>query len=526
MDDGPLFRVRVQAGITLRSYQAEAVDRIGTSGRTLLVVPTGGGKTALSASIIAGHPGRVLFVAHRLELINQTARTLERFGVTDIGVVRADDERTDPNARVQVASIQTLVRRKDLGDFDLVFIDEAHRATADSYQTVFERWPEAQHIGLTATPVRMNGKPLGDVYDRLVVGAEYEKLIADGFIAQPLVYSTPKPPDLSGVRTVAGDYHEGDLAEVMQNLVGNVVDELAAKREGRRGVVFAVRVDHSKALVDRFNGAGLRAAHLDGETPLDERKAILSRLERGDLDAVSNVGILTEGWDMPCVKIASIARPTKSLSLWMQMAGRILRPWNGLQPILLDHGGNVDRHDLPTVDREWSLSEKPSPKQGRTPYRLCKACFAYFPINEKACPHCGWAAPPPEIKAMLEDGRALALAGKKTDRDVYNELVAAARAKGFKPGYAGVQFKERFGKWPPWAWSNETKNEFANDANWQERVNARALQREKWQAIEERKRAKEAIDASTPEEFEEASDAVGEVYEDTFGAWLEEQGIG
>lgn len=542
MDDGPLFRTKTVGTVTLRDYQAKAVEALVGSrsyqdmgGRDLLVVPTGGGKTVLACAIIASLPtARVLFVAHRLELIDQTARQLERWGIHDIGVIRADDERTNPRARVQVASVQTLVRRTDVGDFDVCFIDECHRATAASYQrAVFDRYPQAHHIGLTATPSRLTGGALGQTYSRLVIGATYSQLIADGFVCEPEVYSTPAAvPSLEGVKTVGGDYHEGQLEAVMTGtrLVGSVADDLAEHRNGQRAVVFAVTVRHALALRDRLEGIGLRAGHVDGDTPLDERRATLAKLDAGELDVVTNVGVLTEGWDMPSVKVASVARPTKSLALWMQMAGRILRPWQGVTPVLLDHGDNVRRHGPPTSDWHWTLDDKPQRVAEKSPFKLCLKCFLY--VRKWPCNACGYE-PPPKPVEIHEDGHGLqrvgmTQGGKPVDeRAAYDELVANARAQGFKPGFAAFRFKERFGRWPPWPWSQATKREFGNDPLWQERLavredmRARAEQREARAAV-----VPEASGGGDLESLNDVAEPAESAPSGGLGDWLEEMGIG
>jgi hypothetical protein len=200
-----------------------------------------------------------------------------------------------------------------------------------------------------------------------------------------------------------------------------------------------------------------------------------------------------------------------------------------VKPILLDHGDNIKRHDFPTIDRRWSLAEKPAPKGKSREHKLCKACFAYIAANASACPLCGFALPKPEPKERTqEDGRPLELARQQTERDAYDQLVQKARARGFKPGFASAQWKEKFGKWPPWAWSQETKKQFADDLHWQERLEIRSAERERWKAIDDRRRAADLAAAATPESANaiEAAHADELAADDApFADWLAEQGI-
>lgn len=474
--------------IELRGYQVESIRRLriaitGGKRRLLLVVPTGGGKTLTAASMIAGALAkgkRSLFVAHRLELIDQTVKAFARLGITSVGVIRANDKRRDPKQPIQVASIQTLCRRVQ-DDFDLVFVDEAHRATAATYtKHVFERHERAVIIGLSATPVRSDNKPLGSHFDDLLVGARYSELIAGGFISEPRVYSTPVLPDLSSVRTSDGDFNRDDLEAAMNRgaLIGDLVEQWS-KHPRARTVAFAVSVAHSLAIVERFRGAGVRAEHLDGTTPEDDRRAILKRLETGETELVSNVGVLCEGWDLPACKRLILARPTKSLGLYMQMAGRILRPWNDEVPIVLDHGGNVDRHGLPHEDREWSLTAKAKKGGGAPPVKNCPACFAFIAAGSKACPHCGhvFAAEVDETTKAAEpvpvDLALRTLTGEDAQLSWFRREHIKARERGWKPGAVMHRFRERFGVDPPDAWWRALKSDARRDDEWKERLKAR-----------------------------------------------------
>jgi superfamily II DNA or RNA helicase len=479
--------------ISLRPYQEVAIERIRAAVRAqrrriLLTLPTGAGKTLTAASVIASayeKGKRCLFVAHRLELLDQTVATFARLGLRSVGVIRAKDRRHDSSQPIQVASIQTLCRRRQL-DFDLVFVDEAHRASATTYTThVFERHSSAVIIGLSATPIRSDGRPLGTHFDDLLVGARYSELIADGHLAEPVVYSTPILPDLAKVRTSGGDYNQEDLeAAVNQGaLIGDLVVQWQ-KHPRQRTVAFAVSVAHSMAIVEMFRAAGVRAEHLDGTTPEDERRAILQRLATNETELVSNVGVLCEGWDLPPCKTLILARPTKSLGLYMQMAGRILRPWEGVSPLILDHGGNVDRHGLPHEDREWSLTKKAKKLSGAPPVKACPNCFAYVAAGVKACPHCGHvftapsADPGEPLPSVPVDLALRTLDGDDAQLRFFRATHKKARERGWKPGAVMHAFRERFGADAPKGWWGALQRDARNDVQWQARIEARKAEKD------------------------------------------------
>lgn len=510
----------------LRPYQQRALDTLRAhvaagKRRILMVCPTGGGKTALAGAIVASarqFGNRVLFFAHRKELVEQPLAEFARWGVTECGVMRADDERTSRAAPVQIASVQTLARR-DLPPADVVFVDEAHRAAGDTYRRILDAYPEAIIIGLTATPCRLDGKPLGDVFEVLEIAATYSELISDGHIVAPVVYSSLDQPDLSKVHTRNGDFAEDELVLEMlkPQVLGSIVSEWQKHAGGRRTVVYACTIEHSLEIVSRFLSAGIRAAHLDGATRLDERAAILARLESGALQVVSNCQVLTEGWDCPPVKCVQMARPTKSLTLYMQTVGRALRPWNGVRPVVIDHGGNVARHGMPHEDREWSLLTQANRKAERALYHVCPGCFAY--VEKNPCELCGYTkeVTPRELRKD-ESVELVEMVPKDPRRAFFETAGAKARLRGFKPGYAAAQFKEKFGSWPPWSWGDELKRLYASDADWQDRLMRRERERDFWKDRDAALKASAELSrlVEAPEE------APGPV-ETPFADWVQEQ---
>ena len=476
--------------VELRPYQTRAIESLRESirrgnRRILLNLPTGAGKTLTAATMVAASAAkgkRCLFVAHRKELIDQTVTAFARLGIFNTGVIRASDRRAKPDAPIQIASIQTLARRRQ-EDFDLVIVDEAHRSMAKGYQEhLFTRHANAVIIGLSATPCRSDGKPLGSAFQDLVVGTSYSALIRDGHLVEPTVYSTPVMPDLSGVHTQGGDYKLDELADAVNTgaLVGDLFTQWN-KHPRQRTVAFAVNVKHSRAIVDTFTSKGVRAEHLDGTTPEDERGAILARLASGETELVSNVGVLTEGWDLPSCKTIILARPTKSLALYMQMAGRTLRPWEGVTSLVLDHGGNVDRHGLPHEDREWSLTEKARVKK-EAASRACPECFAYIPVSAKACPYCNAQMPAPKAKPKKEtqdlshvDLQVRTLRGEDARYVSFMSLYRTAKAKGWKYGAIIHRYRERWGEVPPKDWVDAIKHDFQRDREWRDAYRERVI---------------------------------------------------
>lgn len=463
---------------TLRPYQIDALNRLRDGirrgvKRQILMIATGGGKTSVAAEMITtavGRGKRVLFLAHRRELIDQCSARLDQFSI-EHGVIMAGHRRYQPMLQVQIASVQTLVRREVKPRADLIVVDECHHARAGSYQKILDCYPTAPVVGLSATPWRMDGRGLGELFEEIVVGATTAELIKQGHLV-PFTGFAYDAPDLSNVERRGGDYDEHGLELVMGGvrLLGNIVGQWQAHAAGLRTVVFAVTVAHSKEIVERFRHAGVAAEHVDGETPTELRAAILERLRTGETTVVSNVGVLTEGWDLPSCEVCILARPTQSVGLYLQMVGRVLRPAPGKAVARIhDHAGCIVQHGPPDYERDYSLDADVSVGKRKSakppPMRTCLGCFAIYTPELEACPACGFVdekarRPPQEIQEAtaipIEEIKAPGRhAGEGTRRAVLRTLLATAQRKNYKAGWASYRFKAQFGDFPPKGWMRE-----------------------------------------------------------------------
>ena len=317
----------------LRPYQQEGfkeiTDILDTTGQPVMfVLATGGGKTVTFMQVIKHYlerGKRVLMMAHRQELIIQAYKTFLRNGIYS-GIIKADFP-LRPEMRCQIGSIQTMIRRK-LPPTDVIIVDEGHHVTDDnSYGKIFQQYPDAKVLMVTATPVRQDKKGFTEVVEgkktKLIVNRTTKQLIDEGYLV-PFKYFIASLPNLDKVKVVRGDYDNEEAYEAMKLVP--VVDSYLRSCRGLKGIVYAVNIKHSQQIAAEFVKKGVAAVHLDQSTPNDIRNRILKLFRTGDIEVVVNVGILTEGADFPDCQFVQIACPTKSLSKYLQMAGRVTRP--------------------------------------------------------------------------------------------------------------------------------------------------------------------------------------------------------
>jgi DNA repair protein RadD len=401
---------------------------------------------------------RVIFVVPALSLIDQTIEKFYAEGVRDVGVIQGNHLFTNYARPVQVASVQTLQRRK-VPPADLVIIDEVHRWFEFYGQWLKDPgWADVPFVGLSATPWT---RGLGRYFDRLIVGSTTQELIDAGYLSKFRVFA-PASPDLSNVRTVAGDYHEGDLSTAMDksNLVADVVDTWLDRGQGRPTLCFAVDRAHAKHLQQKFIEAGVAAAYIDAYTCTADRKVVERQFHAGTVKVVCNVGCLTTGidWD---VRAIILARPTKSEMLFVQMVGRGLRTAEGKSDcLILDHSDNHLRLGFVTDIQHGQLDDgrgraKALPRSDQPLPKKCPKCAFLKPPKMHVCPCCGFK-PEVQNKVINRDGELVELASHKTVKPIselekktfFRELKWYANSHDYKHGWVAYKFKDKFGHFP------------------------------------------------------------------------------
>lgn len=419
--------------------------------------PTGMGKTALTASMLKtsslkGIPS--LFICHRRELIKQTHIAFNALNIGH-GIIGAGFP-FSARPMVQIASIQTLKNKlSKIRKPGLVVFDECHHQSAKSWRTVYESFPDAYIIGLSATPKRLDGSGLKEFYPVMVQGPSVQSLIDEGYLSPYKIFA-PANIDISKVHTRMGDYVSSELSKEIDKptITGDAIKEYQKYANGKRAIVRGVSIEHSKHIAKQFNDSGISANHVDGTTPHDIRDAIMESFRRGDTLVISNVDLFSEGLDVPAVECVIDLRPTKSLILWLQFCGRALRPMEGKVAIIIDHAGNCQRHGLPCDDREWDLEgrDKKSKEDNGPMIRLCPQCFFACNSWRKECPECKhqFVAQPREVDHV---------AGELTEVDVQamrkskrmeegqcrtlEEFIALGEKRGYNKKWAYLRFKVR-----------------------------------------------------------------------------------
>ncbi len=480
----------------LRNYQEEAIaqaaSKISAGCRSLVLVsPTGSGKTVIASfvilrSIAKGNP--VLFLAHRKELVDQCSKKLTALSLPH-GVIMAGHP-YDSLAPIQIASLQTASRRELPAGFRLIITDECHHAAARSYKKIYDQYPDAVMIGLTATPYRADGAGLGDVFEDWVRVAEIQELTDRGFLV-PARYWAPGLPQLKNIRKKGSDWESGELSEEMSKpkLIGDVIKHYQSIAGGERAICFAVNKEHAQKLTDGFNEAGVPAGFLHDSTGKRDREQLLAWHRLGKIMVLVNVGILSEGYDDPAVSVCIQARPTLSVGLHIQQIGRVLRPHSDKKIAkVIDHAGNCRRLGL-MEDHPVDLSSGLKKKLKRNEddiapaLKTCRACYAIFPSALEVCPECGADAKGPVRTIITRDGSLKELTKpacscgcfdtiKKpsptgtqitcadcgfvlrtikpdiTPAQYYRQKLRECEAKGYKSSRAGIMFKVRYGYWP------------------------------------------------------------------------------
>lgn len=468
---------------TLRPHQELAISMLRQSLRSgakrpILQMPTGAGKTLTAAQIIdnaiarqskRGELNRVCFAVPSISLIDQTVQALYHEGITGVGVIQADHHMTDPSKQVQVASIQSLMNRNvNRMEFDLVLVDEAHVHYKFMAKWMSD-WSNVPFIGLSATPWT---KGLGKHWDDLLIPITMQELIDQGYLS-PFKVFAPSHPDLTGVRTVAGDYQQNQLSTVMQDhlLVADIVATWKAQGPGEKTLAFCVDRAHAQRVQQEFVQAGIACGYVDAYTSREERQDIGVALGRGELKVVTSVGCLTTGvdWDVRCI---ILARPTKSEMLFVQIVGRGLRTAPGKDYcLILDHsdthlrlGFVTDIHHAELNDGERTESEAATKDREEPLPKECSKCHYLKPPKMHICPNCGFVPQKQsdvevaagELRELEMNLSAAEKRKRKANREttlaekesIYGGLKAIAGERNYKPTWADAQYREKFGVWP------------------------------------------------------------------------------
>jgi len=374
----------------LRPYQVEGISLVLAAWKeyrsVCLQMPTGGGKSVCFAALASEFISKnepVLLVVHREELLTQAAAHLQRATNLECGLIKAG-YKPNPKAQIQVASIQSLVRRK-LPSAGLVVVDECHHSAASTYRKVLDAYPEAKILGVSATPNRIDGYGLREIFEHLIQASTFKAsvsdLIASGYLAPFRLFGGFIDLHMGNSRG-KGDYSAAQLGKAVHAIdPQTVVSAWLKTAPEKKTCLFAINILHSMAIVDEFVKQGIKAFHLDGESPKSERRDALVRFERGEITVLSNVGLFTEGFDLPAIECVVTARPTKSVTLWLQMVGRALRPNEGKEyAIILDCTDNWQRLGKPDQERTWTLDPvSAEPGQGTWNCPQCKHVFVPMP---------------------------------------------------------------------------------------------------------------------------------------------------
>jgi DNA repair protein RadD len=468
---GRLFATASAEMRPLRPYQETAIAMVWEAirrgkMRPIIELPTGAGKTRVAAAIIRRalvKNKRVYFVVPVLSLIDQTITAFEQEGISDIGVMQGAHPRTDPEAAVQICTCQTLIRR-EIRKRDLVIVDECHLQFEKIREWLGDpAWERVPFIGLSATPW---SKGLGRHFDALLRPVSMLQLIDQGYLSKFKIFAPPGP-DVSAVRTSAGDYREDDLSNAVDRpeLHADIVKTWLTRAERRPTILYAVDRAHAAHLEARFAEAGVRTTYLDCYTERSEREIIFDRFRRGQIDVICNVATLTTGIDLD-VRCIIDARPTKSEIRFVQTLGRGLRPAPGKDDcLILDHAGNHHRFGLVTeIGEGRDVLDDGKQRQARSAkgddstksrVRACKSCSFVLGCNDAKCPICGSAAE--RVSSIFEkDGELVelgspAVAGPSNGLSVQIEFIAQLRdyaiAHRYRAGWVSHQFRHRFGFW-------------------------------------------------------------------------------
>jgi DNA repair protein RadD len=441
----------------LRPYQQQLITDIRLQyqlGRkaVLAVLPTGGGKTVCFSYIAeqaAKKGNRVLVLVHRQELLDQASRAMP----VPHGIIAAN-RAMDLSHSVQVASVQTVARRLHLlprDFFQLLVVDEAHHTTAGTWAKVIEHFHAAKLLGVTATPIRGDGRGLGEHYQSMVQGPTAAVLTEQGYLAPARVLAPPGF-DSAGLRKRMGDFDTKQAEQRVGTIMGDCLTHYRKHLPGQTAIAFCCSVAHAEAVARLFQSAGIAAASIDGTMDTATRRELLQRLGSGDLKVLTSCALIGEGVDVPSVGGCILLRPTASVALHLQMIGRCLRPQPGKRAVVLDHVGNTLRLGHHLEERDWTLDGLKKRDRDAAPIvKVCPQCFATSPSIAQVCRECGHVFAPHERRELkVVDGELQEIAvTKRREQSSARDLEALrelARHRKYKPGWAERVYQARLAK--------------------------------------------------------------------------------
>ena len=433
--------------MNLRPYQQQLITDIRLQYQlghksVLAVLPTGGGKTVCFSYIAeqaAKKGNRVLVLVHRQELLDQASRAM----TVPHGRISAG-KAMDLSHAVQVASVQTVARRLHLlprDFFQLLVVDEAHHTTAGQWSKTIEHFSQAKLLGVTATPIRGDGRGLGEHYQVMVQGPTAQQLTDDGFLAAAKVLAPPGF-DADGLRKRMGDFDTKQAEQRVGTIMGDCLSHYRKHLPGQTAIAFCCSVAHAEAVAHLFNSNGVPAASIDGTMDTATRRQLLSDLGAGNLKVLTSCALIGEGVDVPSVGGCILLRPTASVALHLQMIGRCLRPQPGKRAVVLDHVGNTCRLGHHLEARDWTLDGlKKRDREAAPSVKVCLQCFATSISTAQACRECGHIFAPleqREIKVVDGELREITVSKRREQGTAQSlqDLIALGQSRGYKNAVA------------------------------------------------------------------------------------------
>jgi len=397
--------------MNLRPYQQQLINDIRLQYQlgkrsVLAVLATGGGKTYIFSYIAqqaSAKGNRVLILVHRAELLDQASRSLSSMSVQH-GLIQAG-RAMDLSHAVQVASVQTVARRLHLlprDFFQLLVVDEAHHTTAGTWAKVIEHFAQAKLLGVTATPIRGDGRGLGEHYQAMVEGPTAQQLTDDGYLAGAKVLAPPGF-DSTGLRKRMGDFDPKEAEQRVGTIMGDCLGHYRKHLSGQTAIAFCCSVAHAEAVAALFQSAGIAAASIDGSMDTANRRQLLADLAIGRIKVLTSCALIGEGVDVPSVGGCILLRPTASVGLHLQMIGRCLRPQLGKRAVVLDHVGNTLRLGHHLEARDWTLDGiKKRDREAAPSVKVCPQCFATSASAAQVCRECGHVFAPQERRELQQ----------------------------------------------------------------------------------------------------------------------------